>query len=166
MGFPTGLSGSDLANRAVLQAEKFGATLSAPADVVRLSSENGYHVLHLESGEELSAKCILISSGASYRKLTVDGCERLEGAGVYYAATAVEAQLCGGAQVVVVGAGNSAGQAAVFLSERADKVLLLIRSDDLGKNMSQYLTRRIEQTGGATRRSARWTVPSRSRRWS
>ena len=146
MGFPMGLSGSDLANRAVLQAEKFGATLSAPADVVRLSIDNGSHVLHLESGEDVLAKCILISSGASYRKLPVDGCERLEGAGIYYAATAMEAQMCRGVPVVIVGGGNSAGQAAVYLAERANNVLLLIRGDDLGKNMSQYLTRRIEQT--------------------
>ena len=146
MGFPMGLSGSDLANRAVLQAQKFGATLSAPADVVRLDSDNGYHLLRLESGEEVSTKCVLISTGASYRKLTIEGCERLEGSGVYYAATLVEAQLCRDAPVVIVGAGNSAGQAAVYLSERARKVFLLIRGDDLGKNMSQYLTRRIEQT--------------------
>ncbi len=146
MGFPMGLSGSDLANRAVLQAQKFGATLSTPADVVRLDSDNGYHVLRLESGEEVSTKCVLVSTGASYRKLTVEGCERLEGSSVHYAATAVEAQLYHGAPVVVVGAGNSAGQAAVYLSERAGKVLLLIRGDDLGKHMSHYLTRRIEQT--------------------
>jgi thioredoxin reductase (NADPH) len=146
MGFPMGLSGADLANRAVLQAEKFGATLSAPAEVVRLHSENGYHVLRLENGEEVSARCILISAGASYRKLNIDGCERFEGSGVYYAATAVESQLCRSAQVVIVGGGNSAGQAAVYLSEHASKVLLLIRGDDLGKNMSHYLVRRIEQT--------------------
>ncbi|MGH8866190.1 MAG: FAD-dependent oxidoreductase, partial [Burkholderiales bacterium] len=146
MGFPTGLSGSDLANRAVLQAEKFGAALIAPADVTRLRSENGYHALGLESGEEVSARCILICTGATYRKLNVDGCERFEGSGVYYAATALEAQLCRGARVVIVGGGNSAGQAAVYLSERAGQVLLLIRSDDLGKSMSHYLTRRIEQT--------------------
>lgn len=146
MGFPMGLSGSDLANRAVLQAEKFGATLLTPAEVVRLGSENGYHALSLGSGEEVSAKCVLISTGATYRKLDVDGCERLEGSGVYYAATAVEALLCGGAQIVIVGDGNSAGQAAVYLSERARKVLLLILGDDLGKRMSHYLTRRIEQT--------------------
>ncbi len=146
MGFPMGLSGGDLANRAVLQAQRFGATLSAPADVVRLDSDNGYHVLRLESGEEVATKCVLIATGASYRKLTVDGCERLEGSSVHYAATAVEAQLYRGAPVVVVGAGNSAGQAAVYLSELARKVLLLIRGDDLGRHMSQYLIRRIEQT--------------------
>jgi len=146
LGFPTGLSGSDLANRALIQAEKFGAALSVPAEVVGLSSANGYHVLRLVSGEEVSAQCILISSGASYRKLPVDGCERFEGSGVYYAATAVERQLCSGAQVVIVGGGNSAGQAAVYLSERASKVLVTIRHDDLGRDMSQYLVQRIEHT--------------------
>jgi thioredoxin reductase (NADPH) len=96
--------------------------------------------------EEVSARCILISAGASYRKLNIDGCERFEGSGVYYAATAVESQLCRSAQVVIVGGGNSAGQAAVYLSEHASKVLVLIRGDDLGKSMSHYLVRRIEQT--------------------
>jgi len=146
MGFPTGLSGSDLANRAVIQAEKFGAILTAPAEVVQLSRETGYYALRLESGEEISAKCILICAGASYRKLAVEGCDRFEGSGVYYAATAVEALLCRGAQVVVVGGGNSAGQAAVFLSEQTRKVFLLIRGGDLGKTMSHYLVQRIEQT--------------------
>jgi thioredoxin reductase (NADPH) len=103
MGFPTGLSGSDLANRAVLQAEKFGATFYVPAEVVRLRSENGYHLLCLESDEEVSAKCVLIATGASYRKLNIEDCERFEGSAIYYAATAIEAHLCRGAQVVVVG---------------------------------------------------------------
>jgi thioredoxin reductase (NADPH) len=146
MGFPMGLSGSDLANRAMLQAQKFGAILNAPAEVVHLSCEKGYHVLRLEGGEEISTKCVLISTGASYRKLDIDGCERWEGSGIYYAATAVEAQSCQGTKVVVVGAGNSAGQAAVYLSESTSKVLLLIRGDDLGKSMSSYLAQRIEQT--------------------
>jgi thioredoxin reductase (NADPH) len=146
MGFPMGLSGSDLANRAMLQAQKFGATLNAPAEVVHLSCEEGYHVLRLEGGEEISTKCVLISTGASYRKLDIDGCERWEGSGIYYAATAVEAQSCQGTKVVVVGGGNSAGQAAVYLSESTSRVLLLIRGDDLGKSMSSYLAQRIEQT--------------------
>ena len=146
MGFPMGLSGSDLANRAMLQAQKFGATLNAPAEVVHLNCENGYHVLRLEGGEEISTRCVLISTGASYRKLNIDGCERWEGSGIYYAATAVEAQSCRGTKVVVVGGGNSAGQAAVYLSESTSRVLLLIRGDDLGKSMSSYLAQRIEQT--------------------
>jgi thioredoxin reductase (NADPH) len=146
MGFPMGLSGSDLANRALLQAQKFGATLNAPVEVASLSCEKGYHVLSLEGGEEISAKCALISTGASYRKLGIDGCERWEGSGIYYAATTVEAQSCRDAIVIVVGGGNSAGQAAVFLSGCASKVYLLIRGGDLGKGMSAYLAQRIEQT--------------------
>jgi thioredoxin reductase (NADPH) len=103
MGFPMGISGSELANRTVLQAQKFGAALTAPAEVMELKSETGSHLLRLSSGEEASARCVVIATGASYRKLTVDGCDRLEGAGVYYACTAVEALLCGGSPVIVVG---------------------------------------------------------------
>src|SRR5262249_30965903 len=93
-----------------------------------------------------TAKCLLIATGAEYRRLGVEGCERYEGTGVYYAATPNEAQLCRGADVVLVGGGNSAGQAAVFLAGHARRVLLLIRGDDLYKSMSSYLARRIEQT--------------------
>ena len=146
LGFPTGLTGSELAGRAVLQANKFGAHLSVPTPVTRLVFDKGYPVLSLEGGETVAAKCLLIASGAEYRRLGVEGCSRYEGTGVYYAATPNEAQLCQGAQVVLVGGGNSAGQAAVFLAAHARKVLLLIRGDDLYKNMSSYLARRIEQT--------------------
>src|SRR5437588_638146 len=147
LGFPTGVTGSDLANRAVLQANKFGAHLSVPTPVTRLVFDKTYPVLHLDGGETLAAKCLLIATGAEYRRLEVEGYERYEGTGVYYAATLNEAGLCRGAQVVLVGGGNSAGQAAVFLAEHARKVLLLLRGDDLYKNMSSYLARRIEQTG-------------------
>jgi thioredoxin reductase (NADPH) len=146
LGFPTGLTGSDLAGRAALQANKFGAHLSVPTPVTRLEFDKAYPVLRLDGGESVSAKCLLIASGAEYRRLGVEDCERYEGRGVYYAATPNEAQLCGGAQVVLVGGGNSAGQAAVFLAGHARKVWLLIRGDDLHKNMSSYLARRIEQT--------------------
>lgn len=146
MGFPTGLSGTDLANRAVLQAQKFGAQFTTPAEVVGLEFENSYNVLRLASGESVSSKCVLIATGVSYRKLDVEGCERFEGSGVYYSATTVEAQLCRDSVIVIVGGANSAGQAAVFLSEYAKKVLLLIRGDDLSNSMSQYLVRRLEQT--------------------
>src|SRR5439155_1889513 len=144
--FPTGVTGSELANRAVLQANKFGAHLSVPTPVTRLEFDKAYPVLHLDGGETVAAKCLLIASGAEYRRLGVEGCERYEGTGVYYAATPSEAQLCRGAQVVLVGGGNSAGQAAVFLAAHALKVLLLIRGNDLYKNMSSYLARRIEQS--------------------
>jgi thioredoxin reductase (NADPH) len=146
LGFPTGLTGSELANRAVLQANKFGARLSIPTPVTRLEFDKTYPVLRLDGGETLTAKCLLIASGAEYRRLGVDGCERYEGTGVYYAATPNEARLCRDAQVALIGGGNSAGQAAVFLAGHARQVLLLLRGDDLYKNMSSYLARRIEQT--------------------
>jgi thioredoxin reductase (NADPH) len=146
LGFPTGLTGSELAGRAALQANKFGAHLSVPTPVKRLEFEKAYPVLRLDDGGTVLAKCLLIASGAEYRRLEVEGCSCYEGTGVYYAATPNEAQLCRGAQVVLVGGGNSAGQAAVFLAEHARKVLLLIRGDDLYKSMSSYLARRIEQT--------------------
>ena len=146
LGFPTGVTGSDLADRAILQANKFGARLSVPTQVIHLGWENAYSVMRLDGGETVTAKCLLIATGADYRRLDVEGCERFEGKGVYYAATPAEGQMCRGTQVVVVGGGNSAGQAAVFLAQHARKVLLLIRGDDLYKNMSSYLARRIEQT--------------------
>jgi thioredoxin reductase (NADPH) len=146
LGFPTGLTGSELAGRAILQANKFGVHLSVPTLVDRLAFENAYTVVHVDGGTTVTAKCLLIATGADYRRLDVEGSERFEGTGVYYAATVAEGQLCEGSQVVVVGGGNSAGQAAVFLSGHARKVLMLIRGDDLHKNMSSYLVRRIEQT--------------------
>ncbi|MEO8591756.1 MAG: FAD-dependent oxidoreductase [Candidatus Solibacter sp.] len=146
LGFPTGLTGSELAGRAILQANKFGVHLSVPSRVCRLAFENNYSVVHLDGGETVTAKCLLIASGADYRRLDVEGCERFEGAGVYYAATPAEGQMCDGSQVIVVGGGNSAGQAAVFLAMHARQVLLLIRGDDLYKNMSSYLVHRIEHT--------------------
>ncbi|HWQ52514.1 MAG TPA: FAD-dependent oxidoreductase [Bryobacteraceae bacterium] len=146
LGFPTGLTGSELADRAILQANKFGARLSVPTPVNRLAFESAYTVVHLDGGEAVTAKCLLIATGADYRRLGVEGSERFEGTGVYYAATVAEAKICGGYQVVVVGGGNSAGQAAVFLAGHVRQVLLLLRGDDLYKNMSSYLARRIEQT--------------------
>jgi thioredoxin reductase (NADPH) len=146
LGFPTGLTGSELANRAILQANKFGAHLSVPTSVSRLAFDSAYTIVHLDGGESVTAKCLLIATGADYRRLGVEGSERFEGAGLYYAATVAEAQLCGGRDVVVVGGGNSAGQAAVFLSAYSHRVLLLLRGDDLYKSMSSYLVRRIEQT--------------------
>jgi thioredoxin reductase (NADPH) len=146
LGFPTGLTGSELADRAILQANKFGARLLIPAPVTRLTFEKAYSVLHLDDGQTVTTKCLLIATGAEYRRLDVEGCERFEGKGVYYAATHAEAQMFREVQVVVVGGGNSAGQAAVFLAQHTRRVLLLIRGDDLHKHMSSYLARRIEQT--------------------
>ncbi|HEY1204560.1 MAG: FAD-dependent oxidoreductase [Bryobacteraceae bacterium] len=146
LGFPTGLTGSELAGRAILQANKFGAHLSVPTPVNRLAFESAYTVVHLDGGEAVTAKCLLIATGAEYRRLGVEGAERFEGTGVYYAATLAEARLCAGTQVIVVGGGNSAGQAAVFLAGHVRRVLVLLRGDDLYKNMSSYLAQRIEQT--------------------
>jgi thioredoxin reductase (NADPH) len=146
LGFPTGITGSELADRAVLQADKFGARVSIPSPVLKLRFDETYSVLELEGGETVAAKCLLIATGAEYRRLGVEGCERFEGNGVYYAATPNEAQMCRNSDVVLVGGGNSAGQAAVYLSQSARKVHLLIRSDDLCKSMSAYLAHRILNT--------------------
>src|ERR1700720_3612515 len=146
LGFPTGITGSELADRAVLQADKFGARVSVPTPVTKLTFDKAYSVLDLEGGENVVAKCLLIATGAEYRRLGVEGCDQLEGRGVYYAATPNEAQMCRGSDVVLVGGGNSAGQAAVYLSQNARKVFLLIRGDDLCKSMSSYLADRIMNT--------------------
>ena len=146
LGFPTGITGSDLADRAVLQADKFGARISIPTPVTNLTFDKVYSVLGLEDGETVVAKCLLIASGAEYRRLDVEGCDRFEGCGVYYAATPNEAQMCRASDVVIVGGGNSAGQAAVYLSQNARKVTVLIRGDDLCKSMSSYLAHRIMNT--------------------
>jgi len=146
LGFPTGISGADLADRAMLQANKFGARLPVPTPVHGLSFENAYCVLHLDDDERVLAKCLLIATGAEYRRLAVEDCARFEGRGIYYAATPNEALLCRGSDVVVVGGGNSAGQAAVFLASSARQVTLVVRGGDLGRNMSSYLVRRIEET--------------------
>ena len=146
LGFPTGITGSELADRAVLQANRFGARLSVPSVVTHLAFDGRYPVLTLETGESVVAKCLLIATGAQYRRLGVDGCEAFEGRGVYYAATPNEARFSQSSDVAVVGGGNSAGQAAVFLSGVARKVYHLIRGSDLGRSMSSYLVRRVEQT--------------------
>jgi thioredoxin reductase (NADPH) len=145
-GFPIGLSGSELAERAFVQANKFGAHIPIGTTATGLTFENAYPLVHLDSGETVRTKCLLIATGAEYRKLDVENCERFEGCGVYYAATLNEAQLCRGAEVIVVGGGNSAGQAAVFLAAITRNVYLLIRGDNLFTHMSSYLARRIEET--------------------
>jgi thioredoxin reductase (NADPH) len=146
LGFPTGITGSELADRAVLQADKFGARVSIPTPVINLTFDKVYSVIGLEGGETVVAKCLLIASGAEYRRLGVEGCDRFEGCGVYYAATPNEAQMCRASDVVLVGGGNSAGQAAVYLAQNARQVFLLIRGDDLCKSMSSYLAHRIMNT--------------------
>ncbi|HEX7880571.1 MAG TPA: FAD-dependent oxidoreductase [Candidatus Eisenbacteria bacterium] len=146
LGFPTGITGRELAENAAVQANKFGAHLPVASPVTGLSFDNKYAVLHFHNGETVSAKCLLIATGADYRLLGVEGCERFEGCGVYYAATPVEAQLCKGSDVVVVGGGNSAGQATVFLSGQVRKVCLVVRGSDLYEHMSSYLAKRTEET--------------------
>jgi thioredoxin reductase (NADPH) len=137
---------SGLAERAVVQAGKFGARLPVATLVTKLTFHNTYPAVHLEDGETVTAKCLLIATGADYRRLDAEGCTQFEGCGVYYAATFNEAQMCRGLNVVLVGGGNSAGQAAVFLAAQTCKVYLVIRGNDLHKDMSSYLVQRIEQT--------------------
>lgn len=146
LGFPTGITGGELTDRAIYQANKFGAKLSVPARVSRLRFAEKYPVLELEEGEPVVAKCLLIATGAEYRRLPVDGCTQFEGCGVYYAATYNEANACRGQDVIVVGGGNSAGQAAVFLASHARRVLVVVRGSDLYDGMSSYLANRLEDT--------------------
>lgn len=145
LGFPTGISGSELAERATLQARRFGARLTVPAEAVGLTCENDHFVVELADGAVVNGRTLIVASGAQYRKLDVPDFERYEGAGIYYAATQVEAQLCAADPVMIVGGGNSAGQAAMFLSQHASSCRLLIRGGDLGKSMSRYLTDEIER---------------------
>jgi thioredoxin reductase (NADPH) len=145
LGFPGGISGADLAERAVLQAGKFGARILVSAEITRLESDGGQHRVTLADGGSVVARAVVLAMGARYRRLDVPGIESFEGNGVYYAATVQEALLCGTGPVVIVGGGNSAGQAAVFLAARTSQVYLLIRGDDLGKTVSRYLIDQIHQ---------------------
>jgi thioredoxin reductase (NADPH) len=144
LGFPTGVSGAELIGRAIIQAEKFGANLTAPCTAASLGSRAGYLVARLADGTEVAGRAIIAATGASYRRLEASRLSDFEGNGVYYAATEMEARLCGVSPVVVVGGGNSAGQAAIFLSQGGCAVTLVIRGPDLAKDMSRYLTERIE----------------------
>ncbi len=144
LGFPSGISGSELAERANLQATKFGARMVVPAEAASLTREDGQFAIGLTDGNVVHGRAIIVATGARYRKLDVPQLCRYEGEGVYYAATRVEALLCADAPVLVVGGGNSAGQAAMFLSQRASSCRLLIRGDELGKSMSRYLVNEIE----------------------
>jgi thioredoxin reductase (NADPH) len=143
-GFPNGISGGDLTARAAVQALRLGARLNAPCEVVGLRAEGSFHVILLRDGSEIPTRAVIVASGALYRRLAVEDLERFEGAGVYYAATDLEARVCAGAPVVVVGGGNSAGQAAVYLSQSNCVVTLAIRREDLSQTMSQYLIERID----------------------
>jgi thioredoxin reductase (NADPH) len=146
-GFPTGISGGELTYNAQLQAYRFGAKFSTPAQALSLACTDGERRASLQiegCNATLLAKCVIVATGADYRRLEAEGRENFEGSGVYYAATVREGQLCHGSTVIVAGAGNSAGQAAMFLSEGAEKVLVVIRGEDLAKSMSTYLSRRVE----------------------
>jgi thioredoxin reductase (NADPH) len=146
-GFPTGVNGGDLTYNAQLQAYRFGAKFSTPAQALSLGLADGEYRAQLQiegCNAVLRAKCVIIATGAEYRRLEAEGREDFEGSGVYYAATAREAKLCRDATVIVAGGGNSAGQAAMFLSEHAKKVVLVIRGEGLSRSMSSYLSRRVE----------------------
>jgi thioredoxin reductase (NADPH) len=147
LGFPVGLSGFELASRALIQANKFGARTAVPWEAVGLRrGEDGHYRIGLSEGGEVEARSVIAASGARYRRLDVDRLGRFEGVSVHYAATEAEAQRCEGEEVVVVGGGNSAGQAALYLAGRARRVYLLIRGAALNKSMSRYLVKRVTQT--------------------
>jgi thioredoxin reductase (NADPH) len=152
LGFPTGVSGQALAARALTQAEKFGAKLAVARGAVKLHCGSGLIGIDLAGGDSVRARAVVLATGAQYRKLDVPELARFEGVGVYYAATFVEAQRCMTDEVVVVGGGNSAGQAAMFLARTSRRVHVLIRGSDLASSMSRYLIRRIEETPNITLR--------------
>ncbi len=146
LGFPTGISGQALAGRAQVQAQKFGARLAISRQVAGIDCASRPYRLRFDDGQSITACAVVIATGARYRKLDVPNYARFEGQGIHYAATAMEGQLCGGEEVIVVGGGNSAGQAAVFLSRMAAHVHVLVRADGLAATMSDYLVQRIEQS--------------------
>jgi thioredoxin reductase (NADPH) len=146
LGFPTGISGQELAARAYTQAQKFGAQLMIAKGARRLACVRRPYAVEIGDGPRIPARTVIIATGAEYRRLALPNLSQFEGAGIYYGATFIESQLCGGEEVIVVGGGNSAGQAAIFLSQTARRVHMLVRSDGLAESMSRYLIRRIEQS--------------------
>jgi thioredoxin reductase (NADPH) len=165
LGFPAGLSGAELAERASIQAAKFGARITVPARAVSLAEDDGYHAVALDDGSQIRARTVLIATGAQYRKPHIARLARLEGVSVYYAATQTEARLCAGDPVAVIGGGNSAGQAALFLARHAAQVTLLVRGSDLGQDMSRYLVDQLDNHPGVavrTHTEARELVGDRS----
>ncbi len=145
MGFPAGLTGADLANRGYLQALKFGAELVAPVEVRSMTCEDKMHKLVLDDGQVVLARTVLIATGATYQRLPVAGCERWDGSGIFYSCTSVHARSCKDGRAAVIGGGNSAGQAAMYLADHTAGAVLLLRGGDLRKSMSDYLARRIER---------------------
>ena len=146
LGFPTGVSGQELTERAVIQALKFGVSLTAPVKAAALEQTSDGFSIALTDGRKIGSKAVVIATGAQYQRLPLDNIERFEGRGIYYGATPMEAQLCGGSEVAVVGAGNSAGQGAVYLSGSASKVHVMYRRADIRETMSEYLVKRLEET--------------------
>ena len=153
LGFPTGISGNELAARAYHQAQKFGAQMMIANGAQKLTCDRKPYAIEMEDGVRVPTQAVIIATGAEYRRLPLENLERFHGAGVYYGATFLEAQLCGGDEVAVVGGGNSAGQAAVFLSQGARHVHMLVRGEGLTDTMSRYLIRRIEETPNITLRT-------------
>jgi thioredoxin reductase (NADPH) len=151
LGFPAGITGSELTGRAVTQARKFNARLATPYRALSLEPGNGRHVVRLEEGHEIAARSIILATGAQYRRLPVDGLADYEGVSVFYAAGPPEAQICGASRVGVVGGGNSAGQAAVWLARGGALVTLLHRRANLAETMSDYLIRELDRFGVAIR---------------
>jgi thioredoxin reductase (NADPH) len=152
LGFPLGISGQELTERALIQAQKFGARIQIASTASRFSCEWPSYAIGLDDDTQVQARTVVIACGSRYRKLTVDDAARFEGEGIYYGATSIEAALCVNDEVIVVGGGNSAGQAAVFLSERTKHVHLLVRGPDLRQTMSQYLVDRVEASASITLR--------------
>jgi thioredoxin reductase (NADPH) len=144
LGFPTGISGGDLTQRATVQAQKFGASFSSPCTVVSVQEEAGHFVLRLSNATEVPGRAVIVATGARYRRLDAVGLEQFESRGVYYAATELEARACAGSPAVVAGAGNSAGQAALFLANAGSAVTIVFRGPDLAASMSRYLVDRID----------------------
>jgi thioredoxin reductase (NADPH) len=153
LGFPTGISGQDLAGRAYTQAQKFGAQILIAKDATRLACDRRPYAIETGDGQRVPARTIVIATGAQYRRLPLENLSQFEGAGVYYGATHLEAQLCGDQEVIVVGGGNSAGQAAVFLAQTVRRVYMLVRSSGLRESMSRYLIRRIEENAKIEQRT-------------
>jgi thioredoxin reductase (NADPH) len=151
LGFPAGISGTELTGRAISQARKFGARTATPYRAVALEPGSDRHVVELDGGNEVAARALLLCTGAEYRRLPVEGLDRYEGISIFYAAGPPEAQLCGGQRVGVIGGGNSAGQAAVWLARGGALVTLLHRRADLGETMSQYLIDELERYGVSVR---------------
>jgi thioredoxin reductase (NADPH) len=145
LGFPSGISGAELAERATLQARKFGAQFAVPAEAASISRDGAHYVVRLDDGTSATATSVVVATGARYRRLDVPRLEHFEKVSVYYAASQAEALVCRGDPVAIVGGGNSAGQAAVFLSRHAAQVMLIVREQDLGENMSRYLIDQIER---------------------